>query len=447
RLALDAAPAVLMAGGSPNGMLSIMLTDAANRLVTARQDVTVVLSSSNPSVAALEARAMIPRGSSFIIVEIQANDAGASTLTAVSEGFRSEFLEVQVVAPGGPPAALSVRLSPPVLPVDTAASRGLIVQVLDESGVPTAFPCTIIHLASSATQVLQVSSTLQSACEENQQYAATSLASGVVPGLATITVASTGLRPASIDGAVQGQSPARLTIYQAPGRLLTIEPSPLVAIVQVLDQEGTPVTRHLGIPFTIVEEGSGELAQATIPAGASYVAVPIPDTVAADGNQLWAISPDLAPGSHLLRVHRPEASLNLSASSLMLFPGEITTVLVTFTSDGVPVPGANLTWTSGLSASIEPPTRTDVNGEAWVTYTADSPGDWGITVTADLPGYDSATAELVVSIVSPLESQTTGDPSYLGVQTKFWLLGLGASLLGYVYVQLRNDRQPDPDDE
>ena len=69
-----------------------------------------------------------------------------------------------------------------------------------------------------------------------------------------------------------------------------------------------------------------------------------------------------------------------------------------------------------------------------------SPGDWGITVAADLPGYDREAAEIVVSVVSPLESQATGDPSYLGVQAKFWLLGMGAVLLGYVVVQLRTGR-------
>ena len=91
RLALYAAPGIMLPGGQPLGRLSVVLLGANELGVPAPEDLNVVLSSSDPEVVRIAERMTIPRGKHFAITDLEPLAVGSSTLTALSSGFVSEF--------------------------------------------------------------------------------------------------------------------------------------------------------------------------------------------------------------------------------------------------------------------------------------------------------------------------------------------------------------------
>ena len=228
RLVLHAAPGNMLLGVQPPARLSIALLGAAGRLAPASESLEVELTSSDPDVVRLAERITIPKGAHFVTTDLEALAVGSATLTAVRSGFVSEFIVVRVVEPGEVAESLIVYLSPPTLRTGGGSYEGVIVQAVDKDNKPVIFPCTQVHLASSAPLSVEVAPLAEPECSPNTQYVTGTLNTGVLPGTATITAAATGLRPAAAVLDVQGQLPAQLRAYLAPGRLLAVEDLPWV---------------------------------------------------------------------------------------------------------------------------------------------------------------------------------------------------------------------------
>ena len=315
RLALAAAPLTMLPGGQPTGKLSIVLLDDNGRSVPAPDTISLVLSSSDPDVVRVAERVTVPKGAHFVTIDLEALAVGSATLSAARSGFISQFVEVRVVEPGEGAEALALFLSPPVLHSGQGDLQGLILQAVDGEGIPVTFPCTQVHLASSAPLSVEVAPVAEVACGRDAQYITGTLTPGDVPGTSTITALAPGLRPATVTVAVEGLPPVRVQAEE-PAEALVLFLSPPVLrlgqgsqpglIVQAVDTEGVPVY----FPCTQVNLASSAplsvqvapVAEGACDRDAQYVTGVLTSGGVPGTSTITAVAPGLLPATATLVV-------------------------------------------------------------------------------------------------------------------------------------------------
>ncbi len=431
RLALYAAPGNMLSGSQPPGRLSIVLLGANGRSIPAPESLTVVLNSSDPDVVRMAEEVTIPRGTHFVTTDLEPRAAGVATLSAVSSGFVSEFIEVHVLEPGETAEALVLHLSPPVFRSGAGTHRGVILQAVDDNGTPVYFPCTQVQLASSSPRSAEVTTVAGVACYRDVQYAVGTLTIGDLPGTSTITAVATGLRPASADLAVHGQVPVQLRAYLAPTGLLGVETTPGFLVVQVLDESGLPVTSHDDIPIKLVG-GDGMLPdEAVIPGDRSFVRIGLGGLQPERQVELWLVSPNLASAQVSVKSRALPTSAKAVISEGPLFPGDQKQILIQVRSSGSPLTQASLTWTATNGILSDATPETDENGEGRAVFSAREPGDGVVEVVVTKVGYEDAKARTTIAVVAPVETSNP-PPKLFGIPVLYLFLAIPIVLLGYV---------------
>lgn len=448
-LSLEAAPGNMLPGARPPGRLSILLLDVNGRPVSASEELNVVLTSSNPSVVRMAEQVTIPKGEHFVVTHLESLETGSSTLSAVHSGYASEFIEVHVVDPGISADAMVVYLSPTVMRFGSTGQERVVIQVVDDKGIPVYFPCTQAHLASSAPRSVNVRPMVENNCDKDTQYLMGALDIGDASGTVTITTSASGLRPGSEILTLVGRTPSRLKAYLAPEKLLGVEATPGMVVIQVLDRNETPVNLHKEMRIKLVGSGEALVGETVIPAGRSFVSLELGRIESATSVEFWAVNPDLTSAHILMQSLNLPISLQLHASERPLSPADQTELVVQVQSSGKPLPRAVVTWTTDNSVlSLNEATfETDENGKASALFLAMAPGDGLVEVTVTKLGYEETKAEAMVAVVSTIESSNTKPPRLLGIPVLYLFLAVPALLLGYLgYVFLpafrRRNRSP-----
>lgn len=433
RLALYAAPSSLLAGVLPTGILSVLLIGANGNLVPAPEDLTLVLSSSNPEVVGVAERVSIPRGAHFVNVPLIPLAPGSAVLSAVRSGFVSEFIEVHVVEAGETAQALMLHLSPPILSANSGRHQAVVIQAVDGQGKPVPFPLAEVHLASSSPATAEVIPIVEVPSGLGPQYVVAEL-DAKLPGTTSIIAAATGLRPAAAPLVVQGQRPTQLKAYLGPGAILGIEDPPGLAVVQVQDENGLPVNFHEDISVNLVGGGGESTNEVVIPTGRSFVALQLGRLQPSQQVEFWLISPDLAPARLSVKPLTLPTNVELTASKRPLSPGDRIPILLKAGSSGTPLARAKITWTvvNGTLSDASP--ETDDFGVGRVTLVAESPGDGTLTATVSKLGYDDANGQAQIAVVAPPEAKSP--PSLFGIRVVYLFLALPLILLAYLAFKL-----------
>ncbi|MEE9198674.1 MAG: hypothetical protein V3U26_02630 [Dehalococcoidia bacterium] len=431
RLELYASPGNTLRGGRPPGKLSIVLLGANGRPASASEDMEVLLSSSNPDVVRIQDRVTISKGAHFATTDLVSLAVGSATLSSVSSGFVSRFIQVNVVEPGEEAEALALYLSPPVLRSGTGSLPGVIVQAIDDEGKPVLFPCTQVDLASSFPLSVEVSQVAEFSCDGEAQYVTGTLTPGNLPGTPIITAAATGLRPATANLAVHGQVPAELRAYLAPTGLLEVEATPGFLVIQVLDESGVPVISQDDIPIMLIG-GEGILPdEVVIPGGRSFVRLALGDLPSGKETQLFLVNPSLSSTQLTVKSHALPIAVEVRAPETPLLPGDRKEVLVLVQSGGSPLAQAGLIWTvTGGTLSDATPV-TDGNGEGRAVFVAVEPGDGMVQVAVTKAGYQEASTQADIAVVAASETGSSS-PKLFGIPVWILFVILFLALLGYL---------------
>jgi len=417
-LALYAAPVNIIPNGRPLARLSIVLLQNSEVSLPAPFDVNVVLSSSNPETVAVPSHAVILKGEHFTTIDLEALDLGSATLSAVSSGFVSRFIQVQVVETGEKAEALVLYPSPPVLRAGTNGPGEVIVQAIDNEGLPVYFPCTQISLASSSVLSAEVAPLTEIDCGRNVQYAKARVSVGNLPGTSTISAAATGLRPTTGSLKIDGQVPRHLKVYQAPAGLLATESSPGYLIIQVLDESGLPVVSHDDIPVRIVSQDESLPEQGMISRELGFLRIELKDLEPGNEVELLVLSPNLTPDQITLRSHTLPANVELETSERPAFPGDERLILVRAQSSGNPLSDASLNWSATGGDLSNASDKTNENGEGSALFTAMEVGDATVEVVLSRAGYEEASTQISVAVVVAGETDESG-PRLIGIPVLF----------------------------
>jgi len=226
----------LPADGSGYTALQVLLEDfSGNPVYAPSGGILVQLSSSKSTVVGVPSSALLPGGSSFVVVDAYTSFlAGIANVTAFAQGYTGSSTTVQTVIPA--PSKLSVYVAPTPKILTTLDKVLLVVQLQDASGNPASAKANTAILVTSSNSSV-VSPTLFLTINKGEDFVSTSVQASAV-GFTTFTASSSGLAGSQ---AVLTTVPVPLTATISPASYLVYSPQ-VTALTLYVDLLGQPLS-------------------------------------------------------------------------------------------------------------------------------------------------------------------------------------------------------------
>ena len=428
RLEISALPPFLYADGT--GILTVALIGANGALYLAPSDVSVILTSADPSVVELPESLVIPRASYMVKTEWKALKPGKVSMVAQANGLDAGTAQVEISesVEDATPVYLEAYTMLPSLPALDKDEEAVLIQALDAERRPVPFPCVEVFFTSSSPRIVSVASATSSPCDSPSPYVTYGVRTTSTPGDATLTVGAAGLIPATLSVSTHGLRESRIELQYSPAFPTTVDATPATLSVQLVDDEGNPVLYHKDYTVTLLGSGVDVPDEVTIPSGESFVLVPIGRESLSDEARISAVASGVKGMSIAFAVGSGVLEVSLDVVTLTDGSGIEATARVT--SGGVPVASAEVIWEAEGLLSQPIVALTDGDGIARAVLPPQTTsGPIAVTAQASYPGYDTAVAWTTKSpAISGGAAQ--GDPSRLPFLLMF--AGALAALIGYV---------------
>ena len=408
---LDTIPSQLPPGGS--GVVVVQLVDANGNPSPARQDVTINLFSSDPSVASVPQQVAIPFGKSHAEAQVKAGIEGSAELTATASGLLSGSAKVSALTFNDFALQL-VPMNSPVSPGNTLHLRvGLLA-----SGRPFETPEGVqVSIAASLQGISQQNVEVQPGASDAYVSIPVPSGSSLTTPYVTITAAATGFvsATAAISLSPQGGNPQE-ALVGPPRANLTAGSTEFLSISlfngTFAPASGSTILEVFSSNSSVVQP---QVAQVDL-SGTDSATFPVYANATGTA-QITAIAPGLTSVPLTVTVVGPfKPSLGLSVPAKVR-AGETYSFSVGFYDGTEPVPyGPVPVYLSSSDANSTIPSSVDVSalGYAVGTFTALGAGEANITAVTE--GANLATA-LIVSVSVPAVAQvvyTVAALSYSG---------------------------------
>jgi hypothetical protein len=398
-ITLTSIPNQLPPGGS--GVVVVQLVDANGNPSPARQDVTVNLFSSEPTVASVSQQVTVPLGKSHVETRVKAGIEGSAELTAAASGFLSGSAKVSTLVFSD----FALQLAPmndPVSPGDTLHLRvGLMA-----SGRPFETPEGVqISIAASLQGISQQNVEAQPGASDVYVSIPMPSSSSLTTPYMTITAAAAGFvsATAAISLSPQGGNPQEALV--GPPRANLTSRSTEFLSVSLFNGTFAPASGSTTLDIfssnsSVVEP---QVTQVTL-GGTDSATFPVYANATGTA-QITAIAPGLASVPLAVTVLAPlKPSLGLSLPPKVR-AGETYSFSVGFYDRTEPVPyGPVPVYLSSSDVNLTVPSSLEVSalGYAMGTFTALGTGEANFTAVAE--GANSATM-ITVSILAPAVAQ------------------------------------------
>jgi hypothetical protein len=240
------------------GTVRVELVDDAGFPSKAITSVTVLLSSSDVSIASLNQNSLTVNAGDIYATGAFATSAnsGQAVITASSTGYVSGGAIVTVVPLSGSPSKLLLKLVPGTLPTDGRTYSTLEVSLATSSWKPAISSSdTAVQLFSDAPSVVSIPAlvTIPAGSISIQVPLTTSS----LQGHSSITAVASSLGPGNVSVTTMIPAPSVLQAYVAPPAtfLTTLDNSPIL-IVQLQDSSGNPARARAVTDITITSSNS-----------------------------------------------------------------------------------------------------------------------------------------------------------------------------------------------
>jgi len=358
------------------------------------QIINVFLTSSNTSVLTVSYPVTIVKGSSYGVSHCTiTGNIGEAIVTGVAQGFLPGNVNVKVVNRGGKPVRLALTLTPPTITPDNSIhSSAILVQLLDAEGKPTVADREVsVYISSSNVEVASVVDEIVK-IRRGESYIKAGLKVGVKTGETTITVSAQDLEADSATLDVEGFTPHMLKTYVAPPIILAGDIAENVITIQIQNGMGNPTVspRDLKVYLASSSTTLGLYPsgfKVTLSKGENYVKIFFPATGMPGEANITASAQGLESSTATLRITVQSLNLTLEAPERVML-NQTVTVKVEATSRGHPVENVNLEWTvlGGIIQASD--NKTDVTGNAYLTFKQASE-TVTLIVQASKPGYET----------------------------------------------------------
>ncbi len=254
---------------------------------------TLDVISSAPSVLRPPPTITVPAGAYEVTESLQIGTVGAVTITALASGFSPGIATAEVETPGTQSLSLKATILPDVLLPGTAPT--IVLQAVDPNGRPVPFPCGPVFLSSNNPAMLNVPATVTPTCSASRQAVVVMADAAGAQGTVSITVAASGMLPVTVQASVASVPPEILVASVAPLSFAYGQSPEGWLVLQTVLGKGDPADAVTAMTITLAGGAGAVPATATIPAGASSVAVPISGIVSEESPTVLATASGLTP--------------------------------------------------------------------------------------------------------------------------------------------------------
>ena len=447
-------PPTFAAGQVSNATYAVVVEDAAGLPAKTIADTQVHVTSSNLTVVLTHDTSIsVNETVGYGVLDSQ-GARGAASVTASASGLVSSTTLVSVLPilgkPAGPAAKLQIS-APSNLPADGGTYQALTVSLLDNGSNPVRASTPIqVFLTSSRTDLVSVPPSVSIA--QGSSFVLVPVKTTAGAGAALITASALNVSASTVPLETDSIPPTQLGIYLAESHsLVSAQANTMNVVVQLQDSNGIPAEARTQANV-IVSFSNGTINTPLVTLNISkgfnlkYAVLPISQGTS---GTFTAISNGLASASVKLDATNVPITLNLGAAKSTILSNETTPLYFSVQSFGLPVSGANLTW-SATDGSISPSiSTTDSGGSASAIFTPAGPGVATIRVSASSPliGTKNSTTTVVV-IAYPKASSTSllgtilGNTLYLGA-----IVGGVAAAVVVALIAVRRRRRSKVDDE
>jgi hypothetical protein len=392
------------------GTLRVELVDDAGEPSKAISAVTVLLTSSNSSVAGLSQTSLTIQAGAFYADGNFSTGAspGFAVITAAasSSGFTSGSALVSV-SKGGvcggscSPTKIQLKMvvpgSPGILPTDGRTYAVLEVSLEDSTGAPAVSPsASLVQLSSSRSEVASTPDLVT--IPPNTISTLVPVTTSSLAGIDNVTAFASGLIPTTISIKTVIPAPSKLQVFVSPPASTFASNGnwPLL-IVQLQDSAGNPARARQNTNIIITSSNSSlvkTFLSLTIPARSDYVYA----LVKTDGigmSVMTAVSPGLSSSNTNLQTVPSPLVVTLTpqfpSSRSYIYTNESMNFVLSATFLGKPLAGANVTWVTP-SGTVTPATGlTGSGGAAYATFKPSTYGQDNVTASSSSPQTGSFT--------------------------------------------------------
>ena len=391
---LTTIPAQLPPGGS--GVVVVQLVDVNGNPTPARQDITVTLFSSDPTIATVSRQVAIAFGKSHAEAQVKAGIEGSATLTATSDDLLSGSTKVSSSAFSD----FALQLVPMNNPVSAGDSVHLRVG-LTASGEPFEAPAGVqVTVATSLQGVPQQSVEIEPG--SSGAYLSVDVPSGVSVQSSpymTVTAAATGFTSAvaAVGFSPQGSNPQE-AIVGPPGANLTARSYEFLSL-SLLNGTFAPAKGSFALSlFSSNSSVVRPLDNQVVLSGEDSATFPVYANATGTA-QITAVAPGLVSLPLTVRVVGPfKPTLRLSVPTEIRV-GEACSFSVGFYDGTQPVPyGPATVYISSSSVGVIVPSSVEASTLGYAIGTLSAGSATIANITAVLEGVEAATA--AVSFVS-----------------------------------------------
>lgn len=346
-LRVYASPSFIPAEYGMIGRVTVQIVDSKGAPTTATSKIEVLLASSNASILRIPSSLTIPSGKDYGSISFSTLGlVGSTTITALSEGLIPGNTKVSVTRLGGPPAKLSLSLSPSTLLLGGSFHNSIIIQLLDEEGIPTITQEPVsIYLSSSDLDVASVEKSYVT-IEPGGHYTTVTLMTGFKPGKSIIAAAAQGLEASSAMLEVRGPTPSKLFLYAASPLILADGEVRGILVLQVQSREGNPMVSPWDLEVYLASSSKFvvEVPSTTkIGKGESYVRIPLKSTLVPGDVEIIAHTQGLEASTATITTIALPMNLSIQAPSTVQI-NQTFTVILTATSGIQPIKNASVNW-------------------------------------------------------------------------------------------------------
>jgi hypothetical protein len=377
-----------------SGSVRVELVDDAGYPSKALSSITVLLSSSNASIAGLDQSSLtLNPGDIYTTGTFHTfSNSGQAVITASSTGYGSGGAVVAIVLPCTTSCGASellLKLVPATLPTDGGTYKALQVGLATSSGLPAVSSSdTIVQIFSDKPGIVSVPDFVTIPAGSISVLAA--LTTSSLPGHSSLTATSSSLLPGNANVTTVIPAPSRVQEYLAPPStfVTSIGNSPIL-VVQLQDSNGNPARARIVTDITVTSSNKsivkGPLSL-TVPVGQDYVST----LLAASGSgksTLTSSAQGLVSAQVDLQLARSPLIAQLSAyvPKGTLYSNGTATMTLSVTFLGKPIQNLNVSW-SATGGSMSPPaSTTGSSGSTSSRFTPNGAGNANVTASASSP--------------------------------------------------------------
>jgi hypothetical protein len=351
-------PSTLPADGQTYQAVMVQLQDSTGSPAKAPNGGSkVTLSCSNTSVGEVTPTVTIMAGQTYALADFTTKGEGTAAITPVASDYTSKSTMITTSALGLSSNKLSISTGPSKVLADNVAYRQVVVQLIDESGnLGIAADNVNVTIASNDQSIGTTEP--QITIIAGQNYALATFSTTYKAGTAILTAAATNYTAATQTINTIGYTASKLAVYCTPASLPSDNGAYQSVQVQLQDASGRPAKSPSDLTVNLFSSQPSVAVvspNVQIAMGQTCTTGTLTVTKTAGEATVTAQASSYVTAQATLKTHKIDLSpltVTVTAQPSGVYYGNTTQVTAYLSSEGNPVTGADVEFTSNSNGTF-----------------------------------------------------------------------------------------------